>query len=120
MIFRCKHCGNIIIHLYNSGVNVVCCGEEMELLEPNKIEASNEKHIPMVESKDNEVIVTVGSISHPMTEEHYIEWILLKTDKNIYVNYLNQFDEPKTTFLTNEKVQEVYCYCNLHGLWKNN
>ncbi len=119
-IFRCKHCGNIIVKIEDSGVPVVCCGEEMELLVAESIEASYEKHIPVVSTNGDEITVKVGSEEHPMITEHYIEWILVERDKSFTVKYLQPGEKPEATFyVKDEKLVNVFAYCNLHGLWKN-
>ncbi len=115
--YLCKHCGNIIIKIEDSGVKVVCCGEEMMELIPNKVDASFEKHVPVIDINNNVVLVKVGSEPHPMTVEHHISWIVLETDKGFEVKYLNNDDKPIGEFYTNNKVIAVYEYCNLHGLW---
>ena len=73
--YICKHCGNIVAMIRNKGVPIYCCGEEMLELTPGTTEASGEKHIPVYEVAGNTVHVTVGAVEHPMTQEHYIEWI---------------------------------------------
>jgi superoxide reductase len=90
----------------------------MQALIPGTTEASEEKHIPVYEVEGNTVHVTVGSVEHPMTEEHYIEWVCLLTDKGVYRKYLTPGKMPTASFITvNEKPIAVYAYCNLHGLW---
>ncbi len=117
--YICEHCGNVVEMVKDSGVPVMCCGQKMKALEPGTVEASHEKHIPVVEVEDGKVTVTVGSVLHPMTEEHSILWIYLKTDKGGYRKNLEHGKEPKAVFaLYDEKPVEVYAYCNLHGLWK--
>ena len=97
----------------------MCCGQKMKALEPGVVEASHEKHIPVVEVEGNLVKVVVGSVEHPMGEEHSILWIYLKTDKGGYRKNLAPGEAPKAVFaLHDEKPVEVYAYCNLHGLWK--
>lgn len=119
VFYRCIHCGNIVGMVNSSGVNVVCCGENMTALVPNTTDASTEKHVPVVEVKDGTVSVKVGSAEHPMTEEHYIQWICLVTDKGVYRRNLKPLSKPEVQFaLKDEKPLEVYAYCNLHGLWK--
>ena len=86
--FICRHCGNIVEVVHNAGVPVVCCGEKMEELVPNTVEASGEKHKPVVSVSDHVVKVAVGSIEHPMVEEHSIEWIMLETDKGTMRKHL--------------------------------
>ena len=117
--YRCPICGNIVARVYNSGVPVFCCGKPMEEIIPGTTDASAEKHIPVYEVKDNKVIVTVGSVEHPMTEEHYIQWICLVTSKGIQRVNLSSTDKPEAVFfIGEEKPVAVYEYCNLHGLWK--
>ena len=117
--FICEKCGNLMTLINSSGVPVVCCGQKMTKLEAGTVDASREKHIPLVEVKENEVNVLVGSVIHPMSEEHNIAWVYIKTDKGGQIKHLSPTDEPKACFtLKNEKLLEVYAYCNLHGLWK--
>ena len=118
--YRCKHCGNIIAYVENRGVNVVCCGEEMQLLHPNTVDAAVEKHVPVVEVDGNVVTVTVGAAPHPMTEEHHIAWISLHTEKGNQRKPLPSTGEPKAVFsLTDDdRALAAYEYCNIHGLWK--
>ena len=118
--FRCDHCGNIIAMVKNSGVPVVCCGEKMKEIVPGTVDASLEKHVPVFEVKDNIVTVSVGAVTHPMEEKHFIEWISLQTDAGNQRKTLKPGDEPKVTFAIGdgEKIEAVYAYCNLHSLWK--
>lgn len=89
-------------------------------LKANTTDGAKEKHVPVVEVKDNVCNVVVGSVLHPQTPEHLIEFILVVTTNGVYRKDLTPNDEPKASFalLPNEKVLEVYEYCNLHGLWK--
>ncbi|MBR5121286.1 MAG: desulfoferrodoxin [Oscillospiraceae bacterium] len=118
--YICKHCGNIIAKVNDSGVPVICCGEHMAELVPNTVEASNEKHIPVYEVVDNTVLVTVGSVEHPMTPEHLIEWVSLQTKQGNQRKVLKAGEAPKVSFkiCDGDEVEAVYAYCNLHGLWK--
>ena len=117
--YICERCGNIAGMIHSSGVNPVCCGQKMTRLEAGVVEASREKHIPKVTVKDGEVIAEVGSVIHPMTEEHHIAWVYLLTDKGGQRKELSAGDEPVVRFaLADEKPVAVYAYCNLHGLWK--
>lgn len=116
--YICEHCGNIVGMIHSSGVPVVCCGEKMKKLEAGVVEASKEKHIPVVSVEGNEVKVNVGSVSHPMTKEHSILWVYLLTDKGGQRKCLDVDKEPTVTFaIADEKPLAVYAYCNLHGLW---
>lgn len=117
--YICEHCGNIVGMIHNSGVNPVCCGQKMTKLEAGTVEASREKHIPVVTVEGNLVKVSVGSVAHPMTEEHSITWVYLQTDKGGQRKCLSAGEAPEVTFaLADEKPVAVYAYCNLHGLWK--
>lgn len=118
--FRCNHCGNIIVKIKDSTVPVVCCGEQMQELIPGTTDAAVEKHIPVYEVNGSAVFVTVGSTAHPMLPEHFITWICLQTNKGFQLKYLNPGEEPKASFMLGdgEKVEAIYEYCNLHGLWK--
>lgn len=117
--YICEHCGNIVEMVHDAGVKPVCCGQKMNELVPNTVEASGEKHIPAVTVREGIVEVNVGSVNHPMVEEHFIEWVELITDKGIQRKYLNAGDAPNTIFqLGDDKAVAVYAYCNLHGLWK--
>ena len=117
--YRCKHCGNIVEMVYDSGVTPVCCGEEMEELTANTVDASKEKHVPSVSIVSNIVRVEVGEVPHPMEEKHYIMWIYLHTKKGGQRKDLAPGEEPKAVFaLDDDEVIAVYEYCNLHGLWK--
>ncbi len=117
--YICKHCGNIVGMVHAAGVPVVCCGEKMTYLEPNTTEAATEKHLPVVTVEGNTVRVEVGSVAHPMTEEHSIEWVYLQTSKGGQRKNLSSADAPAVTFaLADEEPLAAYAYCNLHGLWK--
>ena len=117
--YICEHCGNIVEMVHDAGVKPVCCGQKMNELVPNTVEASGEKHIPAVTVREGVVEVNVGSVDHPMVEEHFIEWVQLITDKGTHRKYLNAGDAPNAIFqLGDEKAVAVYAYCNLHGLWK--
>lgn len=117
--YICTHCGNIIEKIHDAGVPVVCCGQNMDELVPNTVEASGEKHIPAVSVKDGIVEVNVGTVDHPMVDVHWIEWVQLQTDKGSRRHYLNPGEAPNVKFLLgDEKPVAVYAYCNLHGLWK--
>ncbi len=117
--YICERCGNIVGMIHSSGVNPVCCGQKMTKLEAGTVEASREKHIPVVSVDGNTVKVSVGSVAHPMTEEHSITWVYLQTDRGGQRKCLSVGEAPEVTFaLTDEKPVAVYAYCNLHGLWK--
>ncbi|MBQ7386912.1 MAG: desulfoferrodoxin [Clostridia bacterium] len=117
--YICEKCGNLVGMIHSSGVNMVCCGQKMTKLEPGTVEASHEKHIPVVKVDGNTVTVSVGSVEHPMAEEHSILWVYLETDRGGYRRCLEVGKAPVATFnLAGETPKAVYAYCNLHGLWK--
>jgi superoxide reductase len=115
----CKHCGNIVAAVKESGVPIVCCGEKMSEIIPGEVEASREKHIPEFKVEGNKVYVTVGSVEHPMAPEHYIEWVSIQTKQGNQRKQLQPGQEPKVCFsiCDCDEVEAVYAYCNLHGLW---
>lgn len=116
--YICRHCKNLVEMVHDAGVPVVCCGEKMEELVPNTVEASGEKHLPVVTVSDGTVHVNVGSVNHPMEEAHSIQWICLETEHGSQHRTLQPGEAPEATFaLGNEKPVAVYAYCNLHGLW---
>ena len=116
--YICRHCGNLIVKIHDAGVPVSCCGEKMEELIPNTVEASGEKHKPVVSVENNLVRVAVGSVAHPMVPEHSIEWVFVETENGGQLKRLNPGSEPEVKFLLgDEKAVAVYAYCNLHGLW---
>ncbi len=118
--YRCSHCGQIVAVVKNKGVPIMCCGEKMQEIIPGTTEAATEKHIPVYTVEGNKVIVSVGSVEHPMLPEHYIEWVSLQTKFGNQRKALNPGDEPKTCFsiCDGDEVEAVYAYCNLHSLWK--
>lgn len=116
--YKCNHCGNVIEKVVDAGVSVVCCGEKMVELIPNTVDASNEKHVPVVTVLDeNHIKVDVGSVAHPMLPEHHIAFIYVEYENGGLRVNLN--DKPEAVICTGgQKVLAVYEYCNLHGLWK--
>ncbi len=118
--YVCSHCGNIVAYVKSSGVPVVCCGEKMQELVPNTKEAAVEKHVPVISIDGQKVVVKVGSVEHPMAEEHYIEWIALNTKQGNQRKEMNPGDKPQVEFMIceDDEVISAYAYCNLHGLWK--
>ncbi len=117
--YICEKCGNLVEKIEDSGVPMVCCGQKMTPIEAGTVEASREKHIPVAVVEGNTVKVSVGSVEHPMAEEHSILWVELKTDRGVQRKNLEVGKAPVVTFaLADEKPLEVFAYCNLHGLWK--
>ncbi|MDY3861240.1 MAG: desulfoferrodoxin family protein [Ruminococcus sp.] len=118
--FICEHCGTIIAMVEDKGVPVMCCGQKMTELVPGTTDAAAEKHIPVYKTEGNKVYVTVGEVEHPMTEEHYIQWVSLQTKLGNQRKALKPGDAPKTCFALcdGDEIEAVYAYCNLHSLWK--
>ena len=118
--YICEHCGNIIEYVKESGVPVMCCGQKMTEIIPGTSDGAHEKHVPVVTVDGDKVVVEVGSVEHPMTKEHHIEWIVIETEKGCQKVKLTPEQEPKAEFLLTEgdKLLATYEYCNLHGLWK--
>lgn len=118
--FICKHCGNIIAKVNDSGVPVICCGEPMSEIVPGTTDAAVEKHVPEYTVEDGVVKVKVGSVEHPMIPEHYIQWISLQTKQGNQRKVLSPEDKPEACFALccDDEVEAVYAYCNLHSLWK--
>ena len=116
--YKCNHCGNVIEKVVDSKVPVVCCGEKMVELIPNTVDASNEKHVPVVTRLDDcRIKVEVGSVPHPMTPEHHIAFVYVETENGgIRINLKNKPEA--VVCVCTEKPIAVYEYCNLHGLWK--
>ena len=118
--YVCKHCGNIVAFVKSSGVPIICCGEAMQELKPNAIDAAQEKHLPVISYQQNCVVVQIGSVPHPMTEEHYIEWVCLHTTQGNQRKCLKPGDKPEVHFTVCEDDEPIaaLAYWNLHGLWK--
>ena len=118
--YICRICGNIIGFIHNTGNPIICCGEKMQMLVPNTVDASVEKHVPVIKVDGNKVTVEVGSSPHPMIQEHYIEWIYIQTEKGGQRKELAPDEKPSVEFaLTDDDTLEAaFAYCNLHGLWK--
>ena len=117
--YICPICGKIIAMVKDTGIPTVCCGQPMKEIIPGTTEAAAEKHIPVYEVVGSTVKVNVGSVNHPMTPEHYIEWVSLQTKTGNQRKALKPSDEPKVEFaiVEGDEVVAVYAYCNLHGLW---
>lgn len=119
-LFKCPHCGKVIELLPGThGCPTKCCGESMVELSANTSDGAKEKHVPAVSVEDNKVLVQVGSVAHPMLDNHFITFITLVTNKETRRVDLHPGDAPAYEFTLgeDEKPIEVYEYCNLHGLW---
>jgi superoxide reductase len=117
-VYRCNVCGNIVEVLTAGGGQLVCCGQDMELLKDNETDAALEKHVPVVEIIEDGYRIKIGEIEHPMTRDHFIEWISLETENMTYRKFLKSSEKPVAEFKTKEKIVKAKCYCNLHSLWQ--
>ena len=117
-IYKCEVCGNIVEVLHGGKGELVCCGQPMKLYKENTVDAAKEKHVPVVEKTGDGYQVKVGSVAHPMEEKHYIEWIQIIADGEVYRYFLKPGAAPEATFKINAKQVTAREYCNLHGLWK--
>lgn len=118
-IWKCELCGNIVESVHSGGGELVCCGQPMKLMNEQTADWKTEKHVPVIEKVDGGVKVTVGSTPHPMTEEHYIEWIEVIVDGKEYREFLNPGDAPEAFFPVDGENLAAREYCNVHGLWKS-
>lgn len=119
-VYKCELCGNMVEVVHASGGQLVCCGAPMKAVTENTVDASKEKHVPVIERLPGGIKVTVGSVPHPMEEKHYIEWIELLVGDKVLRQYLKPGMPPVATFEGVTAADVVAReYCNLHGLWKS-
>jgi superoxide reductase len=120
LFYRCDKCGNFVLFLSEKKCTPTCCGEPMKEVVANTTDAAQEKHVPVAEVAGNTVTVKVGSVAHPMTEEHLINFVVLETTAGFQKKDLKAGDAPEAVFALadGEKAVAAYAYCNLHGLWK--
>ena len=117
-IYKCAECGNIVEVLHGGGGQLICCGGPMDLLEEKTADAATEKHVPVIEKIDGGYKVKVGTVPHPMLEEHFIEWIELLADGKAYRQFLEPGMDPEATFEVKADSVGAREHCNVHGLWK--
>ena len=118
-IYKCKICGNIVEVLHAGAGQLVCCGEAMELLKEKTADVGLEKHVPVIEKTEKGVKVKVGSIPHPMEQNHYVEWIEIIANGKTYRKFLNPGDKPEAEFKISAEKISAREYCSIHGLWKS-
>lgn len=118
--YKCEICSKIVAMVKETPVDTMCCGQAMRELIPGTTDGATEKHVPVYTLEGNTVKVKVGSVEHPMTDAHHIEWIAIETENGNQRRELKPGDKPEATFalVPRDKVKSVYEYCNLHGLWK--
>jgi superoxide reductase len=117
-IYKCEVCGNIVEVLHGGDGELVCCGQPMNRVVENTVDAAKEKHVPVVEKIEGGVKVKVGDVAHPMEEKHYIEWVEIIADGKAYRQFLNPGEAPEATFNVEAGQITAREYCNIHGLWK--
>lgn len=118
-VYKCNECGAIVEVVNAGGGSLSCCGKEMKLMTENTVDAAKEKHVPVLEETADGYIIKVGSVEHPMTEEHYIQWVELIMGAKVYREFLKPGQEPQASFKIDKKEKPIAReYCNLHGLWK--
>lgn len=117
-IYKCEVCGNMVEVLHVGGGELVCCGQPMKLMVENTVDASKEKHVPVIEKTVKGILVKVGAIPHPMEDKHYIEWIEVLSNGKAYRKFLNPGEKPEAEFELPIEGTFAREYCNLHGLWK--
>jgi len=117
-IYKCEICGNIVEVLHEGAGELVCCGKPMKLIVENTTDAAREKHVPVIEKTADGYKVSVGSVLHPMIDVHYIEWIELDADGQVFRKYLKPGDTPMAIFNVSAENVTAREYCNIHGLWK--
>ena len=118
--YKCEICGKIVAMVKETPVDTMCCGQAMRELVPGTTDGAAEKHVPVYTLEGNTVKVKVGSVEHPMTDAHHIEWIAIETENGNQRKELKPGDKPEATFalVPRDKIKSVYEYCNIHGLWK--
>lgn len=116
-IYKCEICGNMVELVHEGKGELVCCGKAMVLQKDNVVEASFEKHIPVIEKQDEGILVKVGDDPHPMMEQHFIEWIEVIAEGKACRQFLKPDDKPEAFFKLTADNITVRAYCNLHGMW---
>jgi superoxide reductase len=119
-VYKCEVCGNIVEMLHDGKGELICCGQPMKLFKENSTDAVVEKHVPVISKTSDGFSVKVGSITHPMEESHYIEWIEIVDGDIAYRQFLNPGQSPQAEFCIDSNKIIAREYCNLHGLWKSN
>lgn len=117
-LYKCNICGNIVEILHAGVGGLVCCGQPMELLKEKTEDEGQEKHVPVIEKTDSGIKVKVGSIPHPMEDNHHIEWIEVISDGKVYRKFLKPGEQPEAEFEIKSGNVQAREYCNVHGLWK--
>lgn len=119
-VWKCEICGNIVEIVHNGADSLVCCGQPMKLMSEKTKDLGSEKHVPILEKLEkNRFKIKIGKIEHPMTPEHYIEWIEVIADGKSAMEFLKPGEKPEKEFIINVSSFTVRAYCNVHGLWSS-
>ncbi len=118
-VYKCDLCGNIVEVLHAGPGQLVCCGQPMKCLKENTVDAAKEKHVPVIEKVAGGIKVKVGGVPHPMEEKHYIEWIEVIADGQVYRQFLKPGQPAEAVFPVTAASVTAREYCNLHGHWKS-
>lgn len=124
-VYKCDICGNIVEVLDGEDGILVCCGDDMKRMASNTVDAAVEKHVPVPHREVNGLKIAVGEVPHPMTEEHFIEWIDIRVGNMVQRKYLKPGEAPTASFTFPENLEKgehrpvFRAYCNLHGLWQS-
>ncbi|TYO97112.1 superoxide reductase [Geothermobacter ehrlichii] len=118
-VYKCELCSNIVEVLHSGAGSMFCCGQPMTMQTENTVDAAKEKHVPVIEVGADSITVRVGSVAHPMLDDHYIVWIELLADGKAYRQYLKPGDAPEATFPVSADKVTAREYCNLHGHWSS-
>lgn len=119
MLFRCPVCGNVIMKVIDGGVIPSCCGKQMEELHANVSDGKSEYHVPVVECEhDNKAKIRIGKDLHPMSADHYIQFVCVETCCSMQIHFFKPDDKPQIELCADCRITAVYAYCNIHGLWK--
>jgi superoxide reductase len=118
-VYKCNVCGNMVEVVHPNAGELVCHGQPMMLLKENSVDASKEKHVPVVTQTATGTLIKVGAVPHPMEEKHYIEFLELVADGRVCRKLLKPGDKPEFEFGSKPAQYTARAYCNLHGLWKS-
>ncbi len=117
-IYKCAKCGSMVEFLEGASCTPQCCGDAMQHMKEGAVDAAVEKHVPVITKIDGGYKVSVGSIAHPMTDKHYIQWIELIAGDDSLTHFLKPDEAPEAVFMTRAEKVTARAYCNLHGNWK--
>lgn len=117
-VYKCNVCGNIVEVLHAAAGELVCCNKPMELMKERTEDEGQEKHLPVIEATESGTMIKVGSVPHPMENEHHIEWIEIIADGKTNRKFLKPGEQPEAVFKDSTDNAKVREYCNIHGLWR--